>query len=302
MRRRNVAAPDHDLRRDFILPPMGGARLSSKLTPIKPGWIYQNAQAVCEYAGTWEATNLRNSYLTALNSLQKYKFEFDRDGTRILLNFAYGDEQAQDTLRHIMTADTLPPGWQFTLKEQQEATERTVRALEIIRGVDPDLYSSLHTIMGTLVFAHRNGFDGGSVSDVIGLIWVGLSPSRSETDYAELITHEYVHHCLFLDDMVNGIFEASAPRMGEEDALVTSAILKTRRPYDKAFHSAFVSLMLIDFYTALEMPAKAHSFLDPLLVTARELCSKPQFLREHGNSLLDELSSLAESRTLSAAT
>ena len=89
--------------------------------------------------------------------------------------------------------------------------------------------------------------------------------------------------------MVNTIFSATVSRMAEEDALVTSTILRRRRGYDKAFHSAFVAAVIMQMYGRLGRSEPARASLQPALLTAAELRERPQFLTPHGIELLNEL-------------
>jgi hypothetical protein len=88
----------------------------------------------------------------------------------------------------------------------------------------------------------------------MGAIWLGLDPNDEISDYAALILHEYVHQCLFLEDMVRSIFIGGKTDLAVPDALVTSALRRTPRGYDKSFHSAFVAVTLSRLYAPHAIP------------------------------------------------
>ena len=79
-------------------------------------------------------------------------------------------------------------------------------------------------------------------------------PNMAEPDsdwtteyYAEMLVHEFVHNSVFLEDMVRGIMPE--PELLERnEALSVSAIRQTRRPYDKAYHSACVTAAIMYYY------------------------------------------------------
>ena len=70
--------------------------------------------------------------------------------------------------------------------------------------------------------------------------------------------------------MVNTIFIYDVERMEMDEGLVTSAILRRKRGYDKSFHSAFVAVTMANFYNQLGMLVKANSLTTPMA----ELCKR----------------------------
>jgi hypothetical protein len=187
-----------------------------------------------------------------------------------------------------MVVDQWPQAWMFSLKEQALVTQRIEDALHLIGQLDPELLHTIRTIVGTFLLAKMKGYDGGSISTLMGAIWLALPPSRPVIDFAETIVHEFVHQCLFLEDMIHSIFLEGESRMSKSDALVTSAILRIQRGYDKAFHSAFVALALARFYDTLGLKTRANALLFPLSVTVPGLLANTRFLSAHGRTVLDE--------------
>ncbi len=149
----------------------------------------------------------------------------------------------------------------------------------------------MQLIVAGFIFARSPEMEGGSTSVLMGPIWLGPSPAWSPATYVENMIHEYVHQCLFLDEMVNTIFtEFSVPRMSTADALVTSTILKRRRPYDKAYHSAFVAHLLAQYYIGQGDTSKARDYLRSTRRTVDELLERRQYASPNGEALLEELS------------
>ena len=84
------------------------------------------------------------------------------------------------------------------------------------------------------------------------------------------------------------VFSEPVPEM-DENGLVTSAVLKRPRGYDKSFHSAFVSFAILQFYRGLgENPNDAPS-IAALQNTLAELIEKKTFLTPNGLAVLDQL-------------
>lgn len=259
---------------------------------LRPDYVFRNAKIVCKYAGQ-EASDLRLSFLSSLNKLQRYQFKFYRESSSIYLNFGLKEDFNIDLFRE-MTDGDLHFTWQYNTSEITDITNKTTNALKLIKKLYPEIYNSINTIIGTLLYARKEGFGGGTDSSIIGAIWLGPSLTWNEIDYAERLFHEYVHTCLFLDEMVNTIFADNVNRMASDDALVTSAILKRKRGFDKSFHSAFVAVTLAHFYNKMEIPSKAKYFISsPTRMTIEEIKTKRYFLTDHGNYILNELDRLS---------
>ena len=143
--------------------------------------------------------------------------------------------------------------------------------------------------MACLLCAKKSGLGGGSFGDSLGVVWFDPDPFWESVDYAETILHEATHQSLFLSDMVRRLFVFEPRELTGEDALVTSAILQTPRPYDLAFHSACVAAALVDFYLRTEMPDRSRKFVEPLKHTVAELRRKGHFLTRPGLVILHQL-------------
>jgi hypothetical protein len=269
------------------------------LDVIRPERVYSNAECLCAFAGTGAPTpenplEFRNAFLGALNRVQPHPFWFDPTTTEIPLDFGDGDRTPEETFRALMTVDEMPSTWRYSDQERTDVSGKMKQAIECLREVDEPLSSALHAVVATFLFARRDHFGGGSVSHLIGPIWFGPSSSWTEIDYAENVVHEFVHQCLFLDEMVNTVFSATVPRMAQQDALVTSTILRRRRGYDKAYHSAFVAAAVMQLDLELGQRTRARHHLEAVEQTIAELYERDRFLTDHGRMLLDQLSGSAQ--------
>ncbi|TKI59354.1 hypothetical protein E8L90_17360 [Brevibacillus antibioticus] len=107
-------------------------------------------------------------------------------------------------------------------------------------------------------------------------------------DLAEHIYHEFVHNSLFVDDMVNSIFPDPAA-CAEEDGLVTSTILKIKRPLDRSYHAANVAVSIMHLYYMLRDRRKDRNYFPELAVTLNELNQKTYLLGKQGILILEKL-------------
>lgn len=276
---------------------MPAGRTSFGPSVIQPTRVAANAWTVSRF-GTSSLPEdppdawlpVRQRYLSTLNQVQNHPFPAEMIGDDLTLDFGTTPD-AEAALRELLAADPLPQGWKYSPSEQDHIRQCADEAIHSIAELDPALHYGLRVIVAGFMFARSTDLEGGSISALMGPIWLGPSPSWSPATYVENMIHEYVHQCLFLDEMVSTIFtEFSVPRMSTPDALVTSTILKRRRPYDKAYHSAFVAHVLAQYYLAQGETEKARSYLESTRSTVDELLDRQQYASANGLSLLTELS------------
>lgn len=137
------------------------------------------------------------------------------------------------------------------------------KALKLLKMLHPDLSYLINQLTGTIICFKKSGTGGGTTSCALGLIWLNPHGNWTIVDYADALYHEFTHTSIFIDDMVNCMF-LDAKACKEEDAYVTSAILKIKRSLDSAYHAAGVAVALMHFYYMIGDKEKALSFLVPL--------------------------------------
>lgn len=148
-------------------------------------------------------------------------------------------------------------------------------------------------MVGSFLILKKKNFGGGSVSNILGMIWLNPQENWSVIDCAEAIYHEFIHQSIFLDDMVNSIFP-DADACAEDDALVTSTILKKKRPLDRSYHAAGVSLGVMHLYYMLHDKKGSYQHFDDFKTTIEEINLKTQYLDEHGKYILKEFNKYIE--------
>lgn len=175
----------------------------------------------------------------------------------------------------------------FAPSERETIRARIASAKQLILEADPNLWRAIQRIVGSVAAYRIPDRDGGSVSCCIGLIW--LSPTQEWTDAycAEMLVHEFIHNSVFLDDMVNCIMP-SPDLLERPEAQTISAIRKTKRAYDKAFHSACVTAGIMYFYHKRGSDVESMRYLPDLKRTVDDLARNDALMRDMGDDVLSE--------------
>lgn len=259
--------------------------------------VLENAWAVAQFgapslpeARSEDLSEIRRGYQSALHSLQVFKFPVSMASRQMVFDFGPGAE-TEAALTKLIDSDPLPADWRFEDKKAVEIRATAEGALDEIAALDPGLHRGLLVVVSGFIFARRPGLEGGSISALTGPIWLDPRAGWTSETYVENMVHEYTHQCLFLDEMVNTIFaKFSIPEMSTPEALVTSTILKRKRPYDKAYHSAFVANVLAQLYVFRGLKKKASDYLRSTRATTDELLARPEFVTLNGLASLEALS------------
>jgi hypothetical protein len=195
----------------------------------------------------------------------------------------------EEPLRNLIGQAALPKDWAYTDGERAHISGQLSDGLSLYRSVYPDHFQAFNETTTHLLFARQAGYGSGSVSNRVGMIWLAPSVDCQPIEYADNLLHEFLHQCLFLDEMVHTIFSGTSARLGQNDAKCVSAIRQERRGYDKSYHSAFVAFGLAKFYSALGNADRAVEFMTPLLLCLDDLAARERFLTGHGRELLQRL-------------
>ena len=243
--------------------------------------------------------SLKGRFLSALNSAQGTAITCRDD---LQLEFDRPDIAAFLVERTVFPATMVEGRAHVVPRRERPATcERFRRAMDIIAGSSHHLASLIEALIGSIPVYRVPHRDGGSLSCAIGMFW--LSPDRSWTStyWAEMIVHEFVHNAVFLEDMVRGLMPAPT-NLGLPGALSVSALRKTRRPFDKAFHSACVAIGMMHLYHLLGDESRVDSLLSDLRTTVRDMTrnvramerSGVQLLSDNGRAILDDMHAFVE--------
>ncbi|KHF30550.1 hypothetical protein LR68_00921 [Anoxybacillus sp. BCO1] len=219
-------------------------------------------------------------YFESINYLQDVPVPYSNE--RIYVT--YYDRMLQDKLLElgmIDKEDLKDEKHIYSFEEQQIISDRIEKALKLIQILHKDLYDLIHVLIGTFLILKKDLFGGGSVSNVMGLVWLNPQPNWSIIEYAEAIYHEFIHQSIFLDDMINCMFP-NANDCAEESALVTSTILRMKRPLDRAYHAAGVAIGIMHLYHLFNDYKNSMKYMDDLRKTVGEIEERTKFLGEQG--------------------
>ncbi|WKB34877.1 hypothetical protein QS257_13605 [Terrilactibacillus sp. S3-3] len=126
----------------------------------------------------------------------------------------------------------------FKPNSQIEITDSLEKSFKLLKTFFPDFYYLFNTLIGTIFSFKVRGFGGGSVSRLIGVIWLNPIKNWNIVDIGEQLYHEFIHNAFFIDDMIHGTFP-DPNACATEDALVISAIRKQKRPIHLCYFDGF---------------------------------------------------------------
>ena len=258
------------------------------LSCVEPERVQSNMAAFVAAVGPDEdGRSLRARFFNGLARVQRWKPPFRPDGEP-LIDFDLEHPEVQAALRDIV--GPTPPAEVRIVGEERARLERDLRAGEdVLAAYDPAAAHSVRLLCGTVVVLRGEGVAGGSATGLIGTVWLfpdaGWGPAR----FAENLLHETVHNALVLDEMVNTFYDVDPEALAAEDALVTSAIRRVRRPYDRSLHAACVAVELIDLHDHQGNAAAAARMREGVAASTCELADKSHVLSAHGRDVLAEL-------------
>lgn len=245
--------------------------------------INNQIQAIAAITGCLPvAATFKQSYINSLNAIQNTSIPCQ---DALMVSFD-NPRLLEELCREGLISRSQPQF--YSAAEQQTITGRIGDALAFIKAVDGDLYTAIHAMIGTIACVRREG-SSGTVSSMVGLIWINPDASWTVLDFAESIVHEYIHNTIFLADLVRKIF--TTPHWyAPEDGLVISAIKKYPRGVNIAFHSVFVAIGLAIFMDKARQHVRAGELTAGLRDTLDGLREKsPRFLSDFGSDMLERV-------------
>jgi hypothetical protein len=275
---------------------------------LEPATIDANIDELLLHVGVDPTVSGRRSaYVEALNRIQPIALPMppDRAGLPWVLTFTADEPEHEAALRYAVTDDTGSSSGELELLTPSEAAEvahHLENALEILRTYDPDASEAAVRLNSWFLFARKPGVIGGSTGGVLGLVWLNPPVEWDEIDHAESLLHETTHQALFLDDLVHKLFSRSIDAMdGDPDARVTSAIRRTRRRFDLAFHAACVAVELAALHEHLGLTERADRHREGAVSSIEELRQRLDLFSEHGLSVFEDLERCLHTPTLAMA-
>lgn len=234
---------------------------------------------------------LKARYFEALNQIQLTAIPHRADS--VVLSFDNGPLigcmiREQLIMPGDISAQLLHPA------ERPHVAARITDAFDFIRAVDCDLHDLIAQLIGTIVCFKRPG-SSGTVSSMIGMLWLNPTPEWTVLNYAENIVHEFIHNTVFLADLVWRIF-ATPHYDTPPESLVISAIQKRPRGVNICFHSVFVAVGLALFMKKARQSVRAAELTSGLGVTIPQLIERQdKYLTETGRNWMDQFGEQAVS-------
>lgn len=174
--------------------------------------------------------------------------------------------------------------------------DKVTEALTLIHEIDPSLRLMVDLLVTDLVILNSGADGGGSASQLPGVVVMSPGEKWGVLDYAMCLVHEAMHLNLFVGDMVYRTFTLSSRELDADQYRALSAVkIGQRRPLDKAFHAAIVTVPLM----FMEHHQGKTTLVDLYTASLRDACVDLKKQREHftayGRMLLDELCAFGKS-------
>ena len=254
-----------------------------------PRRVEGNLDAVRQFASARDGQG-GVSFWRAIRALQSPEIALEpaRGRPRLVWN-RYDEAGMSSALRDLMSVETLDPSSAYSDAQRRRCLPAVRAGLRWLRRGFPATYPVFCEAVPFLLLAKRDGHVSGGVSNRIGLVWLAASPSWTGYGCGEHLWHEYIHQCLFLEDMVNTVFDRDGGGMREPENWVPSAVLGVPRRYDRAFHSAWVAASIAQFRARASDFDGARAVFPKLWRCLDALVQKRHLLSDNGADQLDRL-------------
>ncbi|WP_164218629.1 HEXXH motif-containing putative peptide modification protein [Virgibacillus sp. YIM 98842] len=215
----------------------------------------------------------RENYLAALNKLQNNAIPTSKEYITI-------EENSNHDILHYLsnekTADL------YSHKDNLEIKEKINKALDLLKHLNPNLYTLIYKLVGTIIFSKSGDFSSATTPTHLGIIFLNPNESWEIVDYAESIYHEFIHLSIFLEDMIHNLFNSN-------EVQVKSVIRGVHRPLDKSFHAAIVSIGIMHLYYMTGDVKKQFQYMGELNDAVNELTQVDTYLDNKGKELLENM-------------
>jgi hypothetical protein len=155
----------------------------------------------------------------------------------------------------------------YSAESRAFAIRRVQHSLLFLGLQHPPLSALCNLLITDILVWPSDNAGGGSASNLLGIAWLVPSGNLTSLDLAESIVHEAVHMNLHLADMTFGLYT----RAPGSDFQAHSAVLRRRRPYHHAFHSACVAVAVIYFRLLLGLHGEVGTLCSSLRRCTSEL-------------------------------
>ncbi|MDF2259449.1 aKG-HExxH-type peptide beta-hydroxylase [Streptantibioticus ferralitis] len=173
---------------------------------------------------------------------------------------------------------------------------QAIEALDHIHSLSPDLRRMVDLLVTDIVFRNSGADGGGSASQIPGLVVTSPGEDWQVPHLAECLVHEAMHLNLFVADMVYGTFTLPSRELERDEYRALSAVkIGQKRPLDKAFHAAIVTVPLMYMQHFRGVKTLVDLYAESLRDACADLKKQLPLFTDYGQMLLDELCCFAES-------
>ncbi|WP_156897976.1 aKG-HExxH-type peptide beta-hydroxylase [Delftia sp. HK171] len=260
-------------------------KLLSSLSFMNPAAIRRNLVMVKRYAD--QTTDLSN--FSALQRLQHFPDSVFKEPDRHQ-RVKDSEVSALTPLLAGIMGGEFPPSFSTISDADCKAyIGRAVAGERHWNQLFPEDFTCYEELVRYVIYAYRDTYSGGSVSNAIGWIWLSPQADWTIEEYSENIIHEYTHNVLFLEEMVNTLFSVSASVMAEPENRVVSAIRRVPRFFDQTYHAAAVAIVLAEFAISGGRLKDARLLVHGLLPSLDAMKEKRALMTDNGYTLLLEM-------------
>lgn len=206
--------------------------------------IHENCEAVGTHAKNTHGS-LKARYSEGLKDLLKTPMRFESKHTTT--SFCPREWNEFLTAKNVISRDDTHVMRKLSPERIQRLKNEIAAMRSYLMLVNPRIVELLDLLVAELIILQVAKPEAGSHSAAIGVIYVNADEHWSIKYWAEIVFHELLHIVFFLEDMTRGVMQ-DMELLEREDTRAYSAVRKTTRYFDSAFHAAFVTAGMMWFY------------------------------------------------------
>lgn len=249
------------------------------------------ARLVRAVSGSYpDADGLRTAYRATASKLRPMPVE----GYGISISYEDG-EWAKHCIRQGIFEHIFQGAGPSDEATRASWNRQVTKALDHIRHISPDLYRMVELLVTDVVVLNSGADGGGSASQIPGLVVTSPGENWEVPNLAECLVHEGMHLNLFVADMVYGTFTLPSRELEKDEYRALSAVkIGQKRPLDKAFHAAVVTVPLMYMQHRRGVTTLVDLYTESLRDACDDLRKQRPIFTDYGRMLLDELCCFAE--------
>ncbi|MCZ4119062.1 aKG-HExxH-type peptide beta-hydroxylase [Streptomyces sp. H39-S7] len=243
------------------------------------------------------AEDLPVAYRKAISTLRPLPAHYDEDKNNNYAAITFEDGDWSDyCLNHGIFAHIFDGATPSDAVTRDRWKANIASALRYLQEMSPGLYRMVRLLVTDIVVLNSGADGGGSASQMPGVVVMSPGPKWEVPQYTECLTHEAMHLNLFVADTVYGTFTLPSVELEADEHRALSAVkIGQRRPLDKAFHAAAVTVPLMYLQHQRGTTTLIDLYTESLRDACADLATHREVFTEYGAMLLDELCGFAAS-------